>query len=181
MYHTKLKTKEGYGCMVNIKNIVISGKISEDECERAKTAMNSLFEKGELSRNTISCLVREALNKLVDETLEGKKDRTDEELEEMKGKLRTMENEIRELKADNERLKDEKTSLERKLKNSEKSIGELAYTDLALQNAYQKLMKENQYLKGYQLSPEVKEGIDMYKEVEKCECLKIVIRRLMNK
>ena len=127
--------------MNQIHNRVISSKIGEKECERAKTAMNSLFEKGELPRNTISCLVREALNKLVDETLEGKNEKREKELEEMKEKLRTMENEIRELETENNGLKDEKTSLERKQKNSEKLIVELLQTsgDSSIENANLKI------------------------------------------
>ena len=166
--------------MNEIHNRVISSKIGEKECERAKTAMNSLFEKGELPRNTTSCLVRKALNKLVDETLGGKKEKREEELEKMGEKLRAMENKIGTLETENHKLKDENTYLGRKLKNSEKSIGELAYTDLALQNAYQNLKKENQDLKGHQLSPEMKEIMEIFK-VEKRKYFKAAIRQLINK
>ena len=165
MYHTPLKTKDGYRHMNQIHNRVISSKIGEKEYERAKTAMNSLYKKGELSRNTTSCLVRKAVNELADEESEGKKERREEELKKMKEKMRTMENEIIEIEAENQRFKDEKISLERKLKNSEKENEILSYTNNAFQYANQKLMKENQDLKGHQLSPEMKGIIEMGKEM----------------
>ena len=159
--------------MNQIKKIVVSTKINENDLKMLEKTKEILYEKGELSRNTNSCLLRESLKTTIAETLDGKKERTDEKLEKMEGKLRTNDNEIGKLeaknetlRADNTRLKDEKTSLEIKLKNSEKSIGELAYTDLALQDAYQKLKKENQDLKGHQLSPKMKGIIEMAEEME---------------
>ena len=46
------------------------------------------------------------------------------------------------------------------------------------QYANQKLMKENQDLKGHQLSPELKEIIDMYKEATKLECTMNILKKL---
>ena len=104
----------------------------------------------------------------------------------MKEKLRTKDNKIGELEAENQRLKDEKISLERKLKNSEKLIGELLQTsgnssienvDLMIENA--NLKKENQDLKGHQLSPELKEIIGIATEAEKWGCTMKIYKKII--
>ena len=127
----------------NKKKIVVSTKINENDLKRLEKTREILYEKGEIARDTNSCMLRESLKTTIAETLEGKKEKREEKLKKMKEKMRTMENEIRELEAENQRLKDEKISLERKQKNDEKLIGELSYTNNAFQYANQKLMKEN--------------------------------------